>query len=283
MSESSLSARDRIRGATPLLLAGAVVALLFAPTLRWWVDTWRVHPYYTHGPLVAVAALFLAWRARAALTEGHPRWIGLWLVGAGLALHLAALPGAAHLRSSAGLLLLLAGAALAAGGSRALRTAGLPLTLLAMAVPLPWVERFAPLLAARVAQAAAWLAGALGADIQRHGAQLVVGEGVLAVGAPCSGLRSLVALATLAVLLAGLLDGPRGRRVWLVAAAIPLALAANGLRLTALLWVAHWRGTEAGLALFHGPLLAPLIYATATVALVAVSRGLGFDVRPTSA
>jgi exosortase len=264
----------------PTLAAALALGLLFSPTLDWLADTWRVHPYYTHGPLVVLAAAALAWRARGVLSDGTPRGSGLLLIAAGVGLHLAAMPSGARLPSMAGLLLVLAGAALTAGGLSALRALSLPLLLLAMAVPLPWVERMAPFLAARVAAGAALLASGLGADIQQVGAQLVVGDGVLAVGAPCSGLRSLVAMATLAVLLAGLLDGPRKRRALLVLAAIPLALAANGLRLTALLWVAHLRGAETGLALFHGPILAPLIYAIAAVLLVAVSRGLGFDVRP---
>ncbi len=271
----------RLRAGIPLIAAAAMLAMIFAPTLRWLADTWRVHPYYGHGPLVVAAAVFLAWRARDAWRSNTPSALGLIPLGAGLALHVIALPMSARLVSAAGLLLALAGLALLGGGLPRMRALSLPLLLLALAVPLPLVERTAPFLAARVASVAAWSAGALGAVVQQKGAQLIVGDGVLAVGAPCSGLRSLVALLTLAVFLAGVLDGPPMRRSLIVLAALPLALVANGARLTALLWVAHAQGTDAGLALFHGP-VAPLLYMAAAVGLVAISRGLGFDVRPSA-
>jgi exosortase/archaeosortase family protein len=88
----------------------------------------------------------------------------------------------------------------------------------------------------------------------------------------------LVALATLAVLLAGVLHGPPLRRALMVVAAVPLALAANAVRLTALLWVADTYGTESGLAFFHGP-SSPMLFALAAGGLLAVTRSLGIDVQ----
>jgi len=254
-------------------------AVLFGPALAWLVGSWRVHPYYSHGFLLPPIAAWFAWRARAGLTGGRPSDAGLALVSAGLGLHLVAAPWQAHPISIAGLFVVLLGLALLAGGPGALRAAAFPVSLLALAVPLPMVERLAPPLAGAVAHGAALAAGALGVGVVRAGAQLAVGGGAFTVGAPCSGLNSLVALATLGVVLAGTVDAAPWRRLAVVGLAVPLALAANWVRLTGLLWVAGAFGAEAGLAVYHGP-ASPLLFLVATALLVRGGRALGCDVRP---
>lgn len=271
-----------LRGRPRAWLAGlvllALVAALFAPSLAWLARSWAVHPYYTHGPLVPLVALALAWRARAALAGGRPSDAGLILIAAGVALHLAARPWALQPLSAAALVLVLAGLVLLAAGWQGLRAMALPLALLLLAVPLPWVERLAPPLAGWVARWAALSVGALGVGVVQTGAELAVADGSFVVGAPCSGLRAIVALVTLAAVFAGFSDGPLRRRLLLVALALPLALAANWLRLTGLLWMSDLFGAARGLAFFHGP-SSPLLFLAATGALIAAGRAMGCDVR----
>jgi exosortase len=165
-----------------------------------------------------------------------------------------------------------------AGGLPAARGAALPLALLALAIPLPAVERLAPPLAGAVAHWAALAAGSMGTAVVQVGAQLVVGGGTFAVGAPCSGLRSIVALGTLAVIIAGAVDGPHRGRVAVIALALPLALAANWLRLTGLLWLAGISGPQPALSAFHAA-SSPLLVLAATGALLVVANRLGCHVR----
>jgi exosortase len=265
---------------TQLLLALGLVALvgaLFAPTLAWLVRSWWVHPYYAHGLLMPAVAAWFLWRGRAAWSGGQPSDVGFGLIGAGIAVHLAALRYDVYPLSAAALLLVLAGIALLAGGRLALRSAVFPLLLLAIAIPLPATERIAPFLAAAVAGGAAEVVAASGVAVTQTGAQLTVGDGAFVVGAPCSGLRSLLALSTLAVVLAGLLEGPRRYRALLVVLAVPLALVANGVRLAGLLWVAGTLGVDQGLAFFHGP-ASPILFVLAAAGLLACGRWLGCDV-----
>jgi exosortase len=256
----------------------ALLAALFAPTLGWLVRSWRVHGYYSHGLLVPMVAIWFAWRTRSQLTVDPPHDAGLALIVAGVGLHLAALRWAAHPLSAAGLLIVLAGFALLAGGRRALRAAAFPVALLALAIPLPFVERLAPPLAGAVARAAALAAGSIGVAVLQVGAQLVTPDGSFQVGAPCSGLRSILALFTLAVVLAGLAEGPLANRVALVGLAVPLALLANWLRLTGLLWLTGVIGPARTMAIYH-PLSSPLVFLGAAAGLVAVAGLLGCHVR----
>ncbi len=263
--------------AVALVLVG-LVAVLFAPTVAWLARTWQVHPYYGHGWLVPVVAAAFAWRARARFTAGGPADAGFALVAAGVALHLAAGRWQAFPVSACALVVVLAGLAWTFGGRPALQAAALPAGLLLLAIPWPFVERTAPFLAAWVARAAAATAGGLGAAVVQRGAELAVADGAFTVGAPCSGLQSAVALVTLAMVLAGVLDGPWRRRLALVLLALPIALAANWLRLTGLLWMAAAHGSAEGMAWFHGP-PALLLYAMAAAGLVAAGRWMGCDVR----
>lgn len=273
------AAHDAVRGRGLLAAVAALAAAgaLFAPALGWVATTWRVHDYYSHGPIVALAAAVLAWRARRRIPAAAPDAAGLAPLALGVAVHLAAARHAQWWISALAFVAVLGGLAWLAGGRAWPRALALPLALLALAVPLPWVAHIAPQLAAGVAGQAAALVGALGVDVVHQGPQLIVGDGSYRVGAPCSGLRSLVALVTLAVGLAGTLHGPLPRRAMLVALAVPLAMAANTLRLGGLLVVADAFGTAPGLAFYHGP-SSPLLFAAAALGLLGLGRALGCDV-----
>jgi exosortase len=257
------------------LIAGAAV---FAPTLAWLAESWRVHPYYSHGFVLPLVAAWFAWRGwtRRAPDDGSDA--GLLLVAAGIGLHALAMRDAAYPLSAAGMLLSLLGAAMLVGGRQGARAVAFPIAVLALAIPLPMVERLAPPLAAGVAHAAAGAVSVAGVGVSQSGAQLAVGDGAFVVGAPCSGLRSLVALGTVAVVFAGALEGPVPRRLLLVALALPLALAANWARLAGLLWAADAYGTDEGLQLFHA-MSGPVPFFLAIAGLVAAGRALGCDIR----
>lgn len=266
------------RGDTAFGLAtAALLVVAFWPTLLWLGRSWSVDPYYTHGPVALAAAAFFVWRARADLTSGNPSALGAVLVAGGLAARMFTVARPDHVVEAFGLLLVLAGLAAIVGGRAGLRAAALPLAILALAVPLPHVALLAPWLAAHAAGHAAGAAGLIGFEVVRSGAQLIVADGAMTVGAPCSGLRSLVALVTLALVIAGVLQGPVERRALIVAAAIPIALLANGARLVGLISIASALGVDRGLGFFHGPSSGALFLASAA-GLVVIGRALGCDV-----
>ncbi len=240
------------------LLLLALIAWLFAPTLVWLIHSWRVDDDYGHGPVLVVAALFLAWRrwsarSRPVFERGRPRaalgLLGLAALGQLAALRLGSMPLAA-----ASLVAALVGWSALVGGATGLATAAYPALLLFLAIPLPIVDPWGTPLAARVAAVTARAAQLLGSPALVRGGELAVGQERFTVGAPCSGLRSLVAAVGLAAVLAGILSLSPGRRLLLVAAALPLAILGNGLRLLLLILAAERLGTDAALSLFHGPL-----------------------------
>lgn len=272
---------------TAALLLG-LLAWLTAPSLRWLAASWRADEDYGHGPLLLAAAALLAWRRwRSTAVDaeihqdpppaapGRAAALGLGLLALAALAQLAGQRLGSAPLAAAGLAAALPGLAALLSGRRAWLSLRYPAFLYLLAIPLPLVDRWGTPLAARVAEAVAALAQALGIPVVLRGAQLTVGAEAFVVGAPCSGLRSLVAAVGLAAVLGGLLRLSPARLGLLLALALPAAVLGNGLRLLVLLLVAQGLGRDAALALFHGPLGAGAFLLTALVLVLLALRWEG--------
>jgi exosortase len=164
--------------------------------------------------------------------------------------------------------LAVAGCVLALGGRRHLRLAAAPLLLLLLAIPLPavlmtWITMPLQLMSSQIA-AATLQAAQL--DVVRQGNLLTLPHITLAVVEACSGLQSAVSLVSVAaVTAAGLsLSGPRS--AVLLAAAVPIAVVGNGLRVAASGILSQWLGEAALKGALHD--------ATGYVAFIAMCGAL---------
>ena len=230
------------RSAAPWLATGLAFALLFGQPLATLVRDWWSDPDAGHGLLLGPLAIVLAWRrGRAPSARAQP------------ALGLAILGGAVLLRYLAGLAaepftlrfsMLTAAASLVVflSGLRQLIHWWLPLTLLVLSIPLP------AMVLGSVALPLQYRASQLGAALLewRHVPVLLAGNVIhlpdraLFVTEACSGLRSLTALLALAVLVGGLWHRSTWSRIALVAAALPVAILLNGLRVFLTGYLAYW-------------------------------------------
>jgi exosortase len=260
-----------------IALAMAVVgltAIVFFPILRWLVASWSSNPYYSHGFLVPLISAYFAWRKRDALQQRKPSNIGLAVLALGLVVHLLAFPWQAHLVSALALVVVLAGLLLYFCGLETVRQMLFPLGFLLLMIPLPFVERLAPFLEAFVSRYATLMVRALGTPADNLGSQVRLAGGSFIIGAPCSGLRSIVSLSTLAVVFAYVFSGSLMGRIVLVAAAPPIAMIANLVRVASLLQVAHLLGPEVGMKYYH-TLASPFLFLVAFTLLIALGRILG--------
>jgi len=98
-------------------------------------------------------------------------------------------------------------------------------------------------------------------------------QAALVVGVPCSGVNSLAALLTLAVLYAFLVCGPVTSRLVLVALSLPIALLANLLRVFLVIVLAYWVSLDAAMTYFHG-WSSLALFVMALGLLVIVGKGL---------
>ncbi len=254
----------------------AVMLLLFLPTWLWLGEAWLSNPYYSHGPLVLVLAIYLAWVQRKAFfaQTPAPNSLGFLLVIVALGVHLWAIVWRAYYISALMIPLTLAGLVLALFGWRNVRVVAFPLAFLILMVPLPLAERLGPPLESWATMSAVALAQWFGVAARNAGAQVYLPNSSFTVGIPCGGLRSLIAIITLTTLFAYILDARAWARAVIFFAAIPIALAANTLRLALLFAIANAWGADAALNYFHD-WSSPVLFAGACALTLVLARLLG--------
>jgi exosortase len=251
------------------MLLGACAALLLGwlywPSLVTLTGRWGIDSDYSHGFLVPLFSLFLLWKGRKALKAGSLRssWWGLPLLGLGLCLRLASVYLYFDWLQAISLLPCLAGLCLLVGGWSALRWSGIAIAFLVFMVPLPF--RFETALAhplQRVATSAStYLVQTLGFAAFSEGNIIRLGEYKIGVTEACSGLSMLVVFFALSTAVAILIRRPLLDKMVTFLSAIPIALAANIVRVTATAVLYKLAGEELAHLVFHdlaGWLMMPL-------------------------
>ena len=236
-------------------LIGALLALLYYRVLGKLVLDWWQLPDFSHGFLVPPFAAYLVWVKRKELIaiKIAPSWAGVVVIALGLVLLLLGVYGAELFLSRASLLVLLAGLVLCFGGWQHLRELRFPLLVLLLAIPIPAIifnQITFPLqiLASKLASA---LLPIFGVPVLREGNVIELPVMQLEVAEACSGIRSLMSLFTLAVFYGYFLEKSVARRTLLALASIPIAIAANAVRILGTgLCVQYW-DPEKAMGFFH--------------------------------
>ncbi len=256
---------------------GGLLTLLLYPALVWLVRSWLSNPYYSHGFLVPPLVALLAWRQWRHLTAEPRRsdpWLGLPITLTGLI----AVGWAMRWQNYAVAVLatvgLLIGILLYLEGWARLRHWFFPLLFLALMVPLPFVDLASPWFESFTARSAATLARLVGIAVVQQGGELGLPGTTIVVGAPCSGLRSLVAMVTVAVGWVYLVEGRPAAKGLLLAAVVPLVMLSNVVRITLLLAVAVFLGREPALTYYHD-WSSPLLFLMAVGLMLILGRVLG--------
>lgn len=254
---------DEMRGVGPLLrphllpLLGLTIVLgvLYWGTLRWLWNAWMTNDYYTHGILMPVVAAFFAWRARraiAAQTAAPARIADLWLASVGIVLYAVAFRAHDPFYYSLSLLTVLAGIALYILGWKRARHLALPLAFLLLAIPLPFLLSIGVELQKIAATGTALLMTLFGVPVVQDKFLLHAGSLTFEVVPLCSGLSSSISITALTAIVAAISPMRNWARGTLLALAIPIALAANILRIAITIWVGMTWGTEASQGFLHG-------------------------------
>jgi len=244
----------RLKGrelAVPVTIA-VLLAVLYGPVLVYLVRVWLESPYYSHGFLVLIVSAVIAWLRRKELLKGRPAAAGAAVLALGLAVYVAGFVYRIQWLWASSVVPVLAGLLLQFRGVGATRAMLFPLLFLFLMIPLPLGDLAAVPLQSVSAGWSAWLLQTLGVPVVRTGCEIQLAGTVFLVGAPCSGMQTLVSLLAFAVLFAYLLKGPYLRRTFLVLLALPAALVANVVRITFLVYAARTWGEETTLGVLHG-------------------------------
>lgn len=250
---STVRGKSEVLASTPIWQLGILAALslwLYGSILFHLVGNWWKDPDFSHGFFVPIFSIFVVWQEREALARLAPRpaWSGLVVLVSGLALLIVGRMGVELFLSRASLLLVLAGVIILFFGWAVFRAVLFPWAFLLLMIPIPVIlfnQITFPLqlLASKVAAAMLPL---FGVPVLREGNVIRLASFSLEVAEACSGIRSLMTLVALAIIYGYLIEKRQWIRWILVFASLPIAIAANSMRIivTGLL-VQYWDPNKA--------------------------------------
>lgn len=250
-------AAPKARGVPVWWTYAVAVALVvcFYDYLGWMLERWWKDEYYGHGFMIPLISGYLVWRQwpklRSLPREGFGS--GLWVMGAGIALHVAATFTDVNFASGFAFIVVLYGAILWLFGWPVARALAFPVAYLVFMVPLGrvLVDMFAQPMQLFSAQYGAVVARALGIPAQTEGTTIHIPNYTFEVAIACSGLKSVISMSALGTLYAYMVDAALWKRLVIVAASFPVAIAANGGRITATLILGRIFGQKAAEGFFH--------------------------------
>lgn len=282
----------------PLALGALLVSGLYTPTLKLLGNVWWTDENYSHGLIVPFIIAVILWLQRSELKLSPSR--GATLAGAMLVifalggLRLSVI-GPIYFLGYISFWVMLAGISMYMGGFRLMRALAVPFALLALAIPLPTVvmNSIAAPLQIIASRCAVWNMQLFGISLVREGNVIemlpfgALKTQKLEVVQACSGVRSLFSLLFMSVLFAYFTNPRKSRQankvkqpVWwrrfnfwrwlcLVAAAIPIAVITNALRVSGTGVLSYYYGLEMATGFFH-TFAGALTYLTAACLLLSL-------------
>jgi exosortase len=247
------------------LLIGELV-VLYAPTAiflwqRWTMSVW----HNAHGLLVPPVVAYLIYHELRRFRGSPPTstaW-GFALLVPALALQAVDAGMHTQLLSAASIVIALPGLSLLLLGIERTRAILFPLVFLLAALPIPlgMTEQIHMQLRLITTVASGWVVPMLGIPVFSEGTTLHLSQGPLQISDACSGFSTLYAAAAVACLTAHAAP-TMARKALVIVSAAPLAIAANILRIVALVLLIQWRGAGV-LDTFLHPLSGMMTFALA--------------------
>lgn len=236
----------------------AVLLLLFAAlyssTFASLVSMWWGSDDYTHGFLVPLIALYIAWKKGGSMlsARAEPAMVsGIFLTALAAAVLMAGKLGSVVVLEELSIPLMIAGIVVLLAGPAYLRILWFPIAYLLFMVKMfgEGSEKFHWPFQILAAKIGVWLLQAFGIPAYKEVQYIQLPNIMLEVASACSGLRFLVSIIAIGLPLAWLTQNSWVKRIGLVLFAITIAVLANGLRV-ALIGVWAFYGGE----VVHGPM-----------------------------
>jgi exosortase len=262
----------------PIAWFGALLILCYAPILYRMGVQWATDENMGHGFFVPVVAGFIAWQRRAMLLATPVRtnnW-GLVLVVWGACQAVLATLGAELFTARLAFVIALCGVILYLGGTEWVKVLRFPLLLLLFMIPIPTIIYAALTLKLQMlaSQLGEVMIGWMGIPVLRAGNTLELPSQTLDIAEACSGIRSLLSLGFLSLVYAYFLDSRVWMRWALLAATVPIAIGANGIRvaITGLMSEINTKLAQGAFHEFEGY----IVFIVALIALITTHRLLSF-------
>jgi exosortase len=258
----------------PVAWFGGLLVLCYAPILYRMAVQWATDEDMGHGFFVPVVAGFIAWQRRGTLLSipRQPSGWGLALVIFAAFQALVASLGAELFTARLAFVIALFGVILYLGGKAWVQELLLPLALMFFMIPIPQIiyARLTLGLQMLASQLGETLIGWMGIPVIRTGNLLELPSQTLNIVDACSGIRSLVSLLFLSQVYGYFAEKRTWVRWVLLLATVPIAIAANAIRVatTGLLSEVNTKLAQGAYHEMEGY----IVFAVALIALIATHR-----------
>lgn len=258
------------------IIATAFLTLFFRPMVTLAQDWWSL-PEAGHGLLLAPAAGWLVWRTGRARPAAPQAILGSVILAMAVLLRYAAGLAAELFTMRLSMVGALVGLTVFFLGTRQVLKWWLPFTLAVLAIPLPELvtQALALPLQFRASEMGAALLEMRHVPVQLSGNIIRLPGHELFVTEACSGLRSLTALVSMAILLGAVMLRTPVARVALLIVAIPIAIVVNGVRVFLTGFLVHFVSPSLGTGFMHVT-EGWLLFLVSLGALAAAAAGAGF-------
>ena len=248
--------RRSVNGAFVAALAASFFVAYLPTYLRLADGAWRTEQE-GHGPLIMLAAAWLAWQQRDRLrnVEMRPALVAGWIILI-LSLLVMALTRSQDIPmiEVATQIPVILGCLLLVGGWPLARVFAFPLAFLIFSIPPPgWLlDAFTVPLKVWISDVVSNLLYDLGYPVAQNGAMIMIGSYELMVKDACSGINSIFALSAIGIFYVHefVPDSPI-RRLILILSIIPITVLANVFRVITLVLGAYYLGVDTIEGLFH--------------------------------
>ena len=216
----------------PVLATTLAFALLFYQPFISLANDWWNSPEAGHGLLLAPVAVWMAWKAGIRPEAKGNAALGMAVLLLAVIVRFAAGLAAELFTMRASIVMALVGITIISFGARQVLHWWLPFVLGSLSIPLPELvtQALALPLQFKASQMGAALLEMRDVPVRLTGNVIRLPGHELFVTEACSGLRSLTALISLAVLMGALVLRLPVMRILLILIAIPIAVAINGIR-----------------------------------------------------
>jgi exosortase len=226
-----------------------LIGFIYYPVLIWMWQRWFVaDSYYAHGPLIPLVSGVLIWlkRRKLAKTSRQPSRLGIWIIIAGLILHIISALTRVYFTSAYSLFIVIVGIVVYFFGKKFTLTIIFPLCFLLFMIPAPMavIESTTLKMKLFTAQVSVSIIQLLGTPVIREGSTVYMSNTSVVVDDPCSGLKSLISLSALGILYTYIVKASYSRKVILFLLSIPIALLANMIRTILTLLIANSYGNK---------------------------------------
>ena len=255
------------------ILLALLLSILYLRTFVWLVNTWLTDPVYSHGVLIPIVSLFLAWKnvKDEGVRNADPFKPGIIPVTFGILLYITGSITIFPFLSAISFLFVLCGLILYLHGKEMMRLLLFPVLFLIFAIPIPWVPAITSILQSISARYSALALEMLGVAVMRTGSEIQLEDCSFSIGMPCSGMNTLISLLAVSAIFIHLLKCPLLKKVALFGITTPIAIVANIIRVTSIILIADHYGVEVAMKLFHD-FSSPLLFIIAFMFLIIISK-----------